>query len=88
MHSSHIPAAPSAEQGSWECTPASNSPVTEADSSNPKGEASRESQSDPGDEFIVGWEDPEDEDPENPRNWPQWRKWANIGVIATIAFLV
>lgn len=45
-------------------------------------------QTEPGSEFVVWWDEPHDQDPENPMNWSSTRKWFNICVISIISFLV
>ena len=45
-------------------------------------------QTEPGSEFVVWWDEPHDQDPENPMNWSSTRKWFNIVVISFISFLV
>lgn len=45
-------------------------------------------QTEPGSEFVVWWDEPHDQDPENPMNWSSKRKWFNICVISIISFLV
>ena len=45
-------------------------------------------QTEPGSEFVVWWDEPHDQDPENPMNWSSTRKWFNICIISIISFLV